>query len=317
MRTPYRLRAALLRTAAVTAAATLALAGCGSGDADDAQPGASPQAGASFPVTVGDLTLDVRPEKIVSLSPTLTEMLFAIDAGDQVAAVDDNSNHPAEAPTTDLSGFTPNVEAIVTYEPDLVVLSTDANGVVAGLERLSVPVYVADAAVTLEDTYRQITELGALTGHPDAAADLADSMRTEIDKLVADAPELAEPLTYYYELDPTFYTVTSQTFVGSLFAMVGLTNIADAADPQGDAGGYPQLSAEALIDADPDLIFLADTKCCEQDAQTVAARAGWSTITAVQAGQVVELDDDIASRWGPRVVDLVRAIVDAVDAATN
>ncbi|WFE25407.1 ABC transporter substrate-binding protein [Solwaraspora sp. WMMD791] len=320
MRTPYRLRAALLRTAAVAATATLALAGCsqaGSDGADDAQPGVSPEAGASFPVTVGDVTLDERPEKIVSLSPTLTEMLFAIDAGDQVTAVDDNSNHPAEAPITDLSGFTPNVEAIVTYEPDLVVLSTDANGVVAGLNRLSIPVYLADAAVTLDDTYRQITELGALTGHPDAAADLVDGMRTEIDKLVADAPELAEPLTYYYELDPTFYTVTSQTFVGSLFAMVGLTNVADAADPQGEAGGYPQLSAEALIDADPDLIFLADTKCCAQDAQTVAARAGWSTITAVQAGQVVELDDDIASRWGPRVVDLVRAIVDAVDAATS
>ncbi|MFV2019220.1 ABC transporter substrate-binding protein [Micromonospora sp. LOL_023] len=320
MRTPHPLRPAMLRTAAVATAVTLALAGCGqagSDGSDDAQPGLSPEAAASFPVTVGELTLDVRPERIVSLSPTATEMLFAIEAGDQVTAVDDNSNYPAEAPTTDLSGFTPNAEAIATYEPDLVVLSGDTNGVVAGLTRLSIPVYLADAAVTLDDTYRQLTELGALTGHPDAAADLVGTMRSEIDKLVADAPELAEPLSYYYELDPTFYTVTSQTFVGSLFAMVGLTNVADPADPQGEAGGYPQLSAEALIDADPDLIFLADTLCCQQNAQTVAQRAGWSTITAVQAGQVVELNDDIASRWGPRVVDLIRAIVDAVDAAVS
>ncbi|MFV2012517.1 MULTISPECIES: ABC transporter substrate-binding protein [unclassified Micromonospora] len=320
MSRPHPLRAALLRTAAVATAATLALTGCGqagdgSGGPDDAQPGVSPEAAASYPVTVGDLTLEVRPERIVALSPTATEMLFAIGAGDQVAAVDDNSNHPAEAPTTELSGFTPNVEAIAGYEPDLVVLSGDTNEVVAGLTRLSIPVYLAGAAVTLDDTYRQITELGALTGHPEAAADLVDTMRSDIDKLIADVAQPAEPLSYYYELDPTLYTVTSETFVGSLFTMVGLTNIADPADPSGEAGGYPQLSAEALIDADPDLIFLADTKCCQQDAQTVAQRAGWSTITAVQAGQVVELDDDVASRWGPRVVDLVRAIVDAVDAA--
>lgn len=320
MRTPHPLRAVLLRTVAVAAATTLALAGCGQADSDgpdDARPGLSPEAEASFPVTVGDLTLDERPERIVSLSPTLTEMLFAIDAGDQVAAVDDNSNYPAEAPTSELSGFTPNAEAIATYEPDLVVLSTDANGVVAALTRLSIPVYQADAAVTLDDTYRQITDLGALTGHPAAAADLVDGMRTEIEKLVADAPALSEPLSYYYELDPTFYTVTSQTFVGSLFALVGLTNIADPADAQGEAGGYPQLSAEAIIDADPDLIFLADTVCCQQDVETVAARAGWSTITAVRDGQVVELNDDIASRWGPRVVDLIREIVDAIDAAAS
>ncbi|MDG4763296.1 ABC transporter substrate-binding protein [Solwaraspora sp. WMMD406] len=307
-----------LRAAAIAAALALTVAGCGGGATDDEpQAESSPSVAAGFPVTVGELTLDERPERIVALSPTATEMLFAIGAGDQVVAVDDNSNHPAGVPTTDLSGFTPNAEAIATYEPDLVVLSGDTNGVVAGLTRLTIPVYLASAAVTLDDTYRQISELGALTGQVDAANDLVEGMRTEIDKLVADAPKPAEPLSYYYELDPTFYTVTSETFIGALFDMVGLVNIADPADADGAAGGYPQLSAEAVIDADPDLIFLADTKCCQQTAETVADRAGWSTITAVRDGQVVELDDDIASRWGPRVVDLVRAIVDAVDAAAS
>jgi len=119
-------------------------------------------------------------------------------------------------------------------------------------------------------------------------------------------------LSYYYELDPTLYTVTSKTFVGSIFSMFGLTNVADAADPDGAKLGYPQLSPEALVADNPDTIFLADSKCCQQSPQTVAARKGWSGITAVRTGQIFTLDDDIASRWGPRTVDLVQSVADAV-----
>ncbi|RMH67259.1 MAG: ABC transporter substrate-binding protein, partial [Actinomyces sp.] len=120
-------------------------------------------------------------------------------------------------------------------------------------------------------------------------------------------------ITYYHELDDTLYTVTSGTFVGEIYALFGLENVADPADADGSAFGYPQLSAEYLVDADPDLIFLADTKCCGQSAATVAARPGWDTLTAVREGHVVELDDDIASRWGPRVVDFARAVAAALD----
>lgn len=304
MRRPVRLLPAFLALA-------LALTGCG-GTADE-PPAAAPGGNdATFPVTVGPLTLDQRPERIVVLSPTATEMLFAIGAGAQVTAADDNSNFPAEAPKSDLSGFNPNAEAIAAKNPDLVVLTTDTNKIVDQLTRLKIPVHQIPAAVTLDDTYRQITDLGTLTGHPDEAADVTARMKDEIAKLVADVPQRGDKLSYYYELDPTYYTVTSKTFVGSLFALVGLENVADPSDADGGKGGYPQLSQEALIKADPDLIFLADTRCCQQNAATVAARSGWATITAVKNKQVVELDDDIASRWGPRVVDLVRAIVDAV-----
>ena len=115
-----------------------------------------------------------------------------------------------------------------------------------------------------------------------------------------------------YELDPTFYSVTSKTFIGSIFSLFGMSNVADAADPDGAKGGYPQLSQEVLLKGDPDMIFLADSKCCQQSAASVKARKGWSGITAVKAGQIVALDDDIASRWGPRVVDLVQSVADAV-----
>jgi iron complex transport system substrate-binding protein len=298
------------RTAAAFAVAlALALTGCASNDDD----GGTPAPAETY--SAGGVTLDKRPEKIVSLSPTGTEMLFSIGAGKQVTAVDDQSTYPPEAPKTDLSGFQPNAEAIAAKQPDLVVISNDINKIKDQLTALKIPVYVGTAAVTLDDTYKQLEDLGALTGHRNEATDLVLRMKGEITKLVADAPKRADKPTYYYELDPTFYTVTSKTYVGSLFAMFGLANIADAADADGSKGGYPQLAAEAIVAANPVFVFLADTKCCQQSLDTVKARPGWANVTAVKAGTVIPLDDDIASRWGPRVVDLVRAIAGAVPRA--
>ena len=326
------IRPALL---AVLAALALLLASCGdddagvaaSGDAtgsettDDAGGGADGEPTgdeATFPVTVqsGGLgtTIDAEPQAIVSLSPTVTEVLFAIGAGGQVVAADEYSTFPPEAPATDLSGFEPNVEAIIAHEPDLVVLDASRDDVLAGLAAVDVPVLVVPAAASLDETYAQIETLGGATGRVAEAAELVGQMQSDIDALVAELPERDEPLTYYHELDDTLYSVTSDTFIGELYALAGLENVADAADPEGEAMGYPQLSPELLLEADPDLVFLADTKCCGQDASTFAARPGFGQLSAVQAGRVIALDDDIASRWGPRVVDLLGAIVDAVAA---
>jgi iron complex transport system substrate-binding protein len=302
-------RRTTLFAAAITAVA-LALGGCANDTSGKPSGGADERA--AFPVTVGDLTLDKRPERIISLAPVMTEILFAVGAGEQVVAVDDQSNYPPEAPKSDLSGYTPNAEAIAAKTPDLVLLTYDANNIVQQLTELKIPVYLADAAQNLDDTYRQITDVGKLTGHADEAADVVQRMKDDIAKLLADLPKRTEKLTYYHEVDPNFYTVTSKTFLGSIYALVGLENIADPADADGSAGGYPQLSQEAIIKADPDFIFLADTKCCQQTPEKVKARPGWDTITAVRNNQVVALDDDIASRWGPRVVDLLRTIVEAV-----
>lgn len=252
------------------------------------------------------------PKRIVSLSPTATEMLFAIGAGGQVVAADEYSNYPAQAPKTSLSGFTPNAEAIAAYNPDLVVLAADAKGIVAQLGKLNIPVYLASDAKTIDDTYAQITELGKRTGHEPEAKALNERMRSDLSKLVKDLPERDKPLTYYYELDPALYTATSKTFIGSLFAQAGLVNVADPADTSGS--GYPQITAEALIKANPDMIFLADTIMGETP-EKVKARPGWSAVTAVAKGNIAALDSDIASRWGPRVVDLMRAITDAVSKA--
>jgi iron complex transport system substrate-binding protein len=231
-------------------------------------------------------------------------MLFAIGAGDQVVAVDSNSNYPAEAPKTELSAYQPNIEAIAGYKPDLVVYSDDPGELAAGLRKLGIPALKQPAAATLDDTYGQLDQLGRATGHPAEATQLTATMRTEIQKLAAAKPD--RPLTYYHELDKNLYSATSKTFIGQLYGQLGMKNIADAADK--DGSGYPQLSAEYVVKADPDLIFLADTKCCGQTARTVAARDGWDQLTAVRTGGVVALDDDVASRWGPRVVDFLKTV---------
>jgi iron complex transport system substrate-binding protein len=305
------MRRSLLSLALLLAVALVA-AGCGQdGARSDA---AAPAQGAAFPVTLdtpaGKLTLERQPTRVVSMSATATELLFAIGAGKQVAAADSSSNYPQEAPTTDLSAYEPNLEAIAGYKPDLVVYSDDPGDLAAGLGKLGIPALAQPAAKGLDDTYAQLDQLGRATGHLAEAGRLTGSMRAEIQKITA-ASRPERPLTYYHELDKNLYTATSSTFIGQLYKQLGMENIADAADKEGT--GYPQLSAEYVVKADPDLIFLADTKCCGQSAKTVAARDGWEQLTAVKSGGVVELDDDVASRWGPRVVDFLKTVAAKVE----
>ena len=297
----------------VVAVGALFLTACGQSSSSSAES-AAPTVTASFPVTIENngtsVVIPEQPDAIISLSPTATEILFAIEAGDQVIAVDDQSNYPAEAPISDLSGFTPNLESIVALSPDLVVVSFDVDGIVAALTAAEIPVLVQYAAATLDETYLQIAELGTATGQSAKAKELTTQMKSDIDAAIAQVPAEAAGLTYFHELDNTLYTVTSATFIGSVYALAGLTNIADTAADA--ASGYPQLSPEFIVDADPAIVFLADTKCCGQTAETLAQRPGFEGLSAIANNSVVELDDDVASRWGPRTVDFVKAIVDGV-----
>nr|WP_306999382.1 ABC transporter substrate-binding protein [Amycolatopsis thermophila] len=296
-------------------AVLLVLTGCATrpSDTDSAAP---PETGGTFPVTVSApgapaVTLDRQPQRIVSLSPSATETLFALGAGPQVVAVDSASDYPGQAPKTQLSGLSPDPEAIAAYRPDLVVVYADTTGLADALAKTGTKTLVMPDAKTLDDAYAQFVALGKATGHQAEGESLARQAKDDIDKIVADTPKPARPLSYYWELDQTYYSVTSATFVGQVLTRFGLTNIADGSDPAA-SGGYPQLSAERILQANPDLIFLADSKCCGQNAQTVAARPGWNTLTAVARGHVVALDDDIASRWSPRIVDLVRTVADTI-----
>ncbi|QUQ71786.1 ABC transporter substrate-binding protein [Kutzneria sp. CA-103260] len=298
---------------ALVVAAALALTGCAT---HSEPPTSANPADSAFPVTVTPaggkaVTIAAKPARIVSLSPTTTEDLFAIGAGSQVTTVDKYSDYPASAPRGDLDSTKPSVEAIAAHKPDLVAVSADSNGVVAGLTQLKIPVLVLPAATAVDGVYEHISLLGKATGHTAEADKLVGDMKSQIADAVAKAPK--KSLTYFHEISPDGYTETSKTFIGQVYSLFGLRNVADSA---GGTGDYPQLSAEKVIAADPDLIFLADTTCCQQSAATVAARPGWSTLRAVHNGNVVALDDSVASRWGPRVVDLVKAVAAAVQKAS-
>jgi cobalamin transport system substrate-binding protein len=298
------LRSLVLLVAATIAALALSVAGASGGRTTTS----------AFPVTVvasnGKITVSKRPTRIVSLSPTATESLFAIGAGSQVVAVDDQSDYPKNAPRTALSGFTPNVEAIAAYRPDLVVIAYDPKGLSGALQRLGITVLHQDGAKSFKGAYQQIRQLGMVTGRESAAVKLVTGMKSKIARVVAGARKARPGLTVYHELDPTLFSATSKTFVGQVYTALGLKNIADAADSAGF--GYPQLSAEYVVSANPDLIVLADTVCCGQKASTVAARPGWDRINAVKTGSVVRVDDSIASRWGPRLVNFFRAMSSAL-----
>ncbi|MGJ7906046.1 ABC transporter substrate-binding protein [Actinopolyspora sp. H202] len=268
----------------------------------------------AFPVRVKlsgqePVTLPEQPKRIVSLSPTATEVLYAIGAGNRVVAVDKYSTYPERAPRKEISALNVGAGTVSDYRPDLVIAQAGSAGELAkGLRELDIPVLLTPSAKDLSAAYRQMKALGRATGHDEEAADAVRRVRSEIDKLVREAPELEQPLTYYHEVGPDYFTATSKSFVGSVYEKFGLDNIADSA-----GGKFPQLSEERILRADPDMIFLADTGTAGVTEEAVAERPGWQTMTAVKQGHVYELNEDVASRWGPRVVELARSISEAID----
>ena len=295
------------RTFLAVGASALLFAACGTSD----QSAANTVADTVAEVSTDTAVPEVSTNKIVSLSATATEMLYAIGAEDQLVAVDNYSNYPEAAASIEnkIDASQPSAEAIAALDATVVLLAYDPGNLQTQLEALGITVWTGAAATSFDDSYKQITELGELTGKSAEAEALVASMKADIETAVSSMELPDAPISYFYELDNTYYSVTSNTFVGQIMSQFKLQNIADLAEAGND---YPQLSQEAIISANPQLIFLADTKCCQQDAKSVTARPGWNKIDAVTNGNVVELDDDVASRWGPRVVDLVKQVAAAV-----
>jgi iron complex transport system substrate-binding protein len=269
-------------------------------------------AATKYPITVkfGGYTTTIakKPTKIISLSPSATEILYAVGAGSQILAVDNLSNYPANAPVSEISAFEPSVEAILAKKPDLVLLSIDstkAPQIRNALVKLGIPVLMEKAPATLKDVYAENTLLARVTDRQAGAVKLNASMAKSIKEILAKAKKSSK-IRIFHELDDTYYSVTSNTFIGKVYKDFGAVNIADAA-AGADNSGYPQLSAEYLLKSDPQVIFLADAQY-GVTADSVSKRAGWSQISAVKNKKIVELPADIPSRWGPRLVDFYKLI---------
>ena len=252
-----------------------------------------------------------RPQRIVSLSPMATEVLFAIGAGEQVVAVDEFSYFPPEAPVTGLSGWDPNVEAVLSYEPDLVVIANDANDLMAGLDAVGVSVLLSSAPIDFESGYLSIEELGIAVERTDEAAALIADLQAQINDALAAAPDV--PVRVYHELDNTFFSVSSNSFIGAVYAAMGTVNIADEADV--DGYGYPQLTEEYIVEANPELIVITDQ--VGYTAEDVAARPGWGEVAAVRNGNIVMVNADIASRWGPRLPQFIGVVAKALQTVSE
>jgi len=272
--------------------------------------------GTKYPLTIssGGFTTKIakEPKRIISLSPSGTEIFFSIGADKQILLVDSLSNYPKRAPVSDISAFEPNVEAIVGKKPDLVLLSVDSmksTEVRNALIKLKVPVLMEKAPVTLNDVYAEINVLGKVTNKQSQASALSKKMAKDIKAILASAKK-TKGIRIYHELDDSYYSVTSDTFIGRVYKDFGVVNVADAAAGT-DSYGYPQLSAEYLLTSDPQAIFLSDAQY-GVSTDSVSKRAGWSQISAVKNAKVFELAADVPSRWGPRLVDFYRAIAKAL-----
>jgi iron complex transport system substrate-binding protein len=264
----------------------------------------------AFPLTVkrsdgATLTISEPVKKIVSMSPGATEIIYAIGAQDALAAVDKNANYPDAAKNfpTKIDAYEPNIEAIAALNPDLVILPGDNGGILAKLDGLKIPVLYQDLdkdIKTVDDVLGQITLLGQVTGHTDKARELVQSLSKRIDVIkqgVQGIPSQDAP-SVYHELDSTYYTISTGTFIGNLYEILHAQNIAK----DGAGVAYPQLTQEAIIAANPKIIVLAD-EAYGVTADSVKARPGWSAIDAVANGKIIAVDADLISRPGPRIVD--------------
>ena len=245
------------------------------------------------------------------MSATHTEILYAIGAGDLIAGTDLTSNYPAAAVDTDkVDAFNFNAEEVLALDPDLVVLAFDFSGEVAAMEVAGVPALLLPPASDLGDVYRQIAILGIATDNQQAATDEIAALLSRVEDIVAAYEPPDQPLTFFHEVDETLFSANSASFLGQLYALFGLVNIADEV-PDEFGSGFPQLSAEFIIESDPNLIFLGDS-AFGVTAETLEQRPGWDEMSAVFNGTVFELDAEVSGRWGPRTHLVVQQIFDAV-----
>jgi iron complex transport system substrate-binding protein len=301
---------ALLLTAAVLAAMFVA---CG-GDDDGSENGTASETPAAslsgtFPVTIIDddddnVRLEQAPERIVALAPSFVETLFQIGAGEQVVAVDENSDYPPDgvADLPKLSGFDPSVEAIVDQDPDVVLIQFDPGGLKDALGANGVSVLTLASPPSLMGVYEQIHTIGRVSGHAAESQQLVTDMQERINILTANIPESGEGPRVFHEVDNTLYTVGPGSFIHDMYVTLRARNIAEET-----GAAFPQLTEEAIINADPQVIILADEEFGES-AETVADRPGWDVITAVKDGRVHGADPDMFSRPGPRLVQALETL---------
>ena len=276
-------------------------AGCGGGDGGESPPEESTSEPtaiegvstiAPFPVTVvrsdgKSLTIGAPPARIVSLSPSATEILFAIGAEGSLVAVDASADFPAAAASfaTRLDAAQPDVEAIAALNPDLVIVASNGTNIVEALDARNIPTFYQDEAliVTVSDVFTHIALFGRITGTQSETETLLSSLDARVGAVTDSVQGLSQAAgpKVYHEVNPQFLTASEVSLEGDLYELLRARNIAGA----GGGNAYPQLSPETIIAANPDVIIVAET-AGSASVEAVAGRNGWGAIAAVQNDKI-------------------------------
>ncbi len=294
-------------------------ASCGEPTTPQAAPSEEPSPAASFPVTITDddgveLTIDAEPERIVTFAPSMTEIVFALGLDDRLVGVSGPfDDYPAEAKDVEEVGgagdfgVDPNVETVVSLEPDLFLTIPGGDQWKQRLRDLDIPVVTLHAD-DLDDLLDDIRTIGDLTGAVDAAESLATGMGTETDEITRNAEEAGTTSCFFEVYYPPLTTVGPHTFIFDLLERAGCDPVTEEAKTD-----YPEWSVDALVEEEPEVYFVTPESA--KSVAAVAKRPGFGAIPAIEDGRVVLVDGDLVTRAGPRVVQGLRQLAEALGTA--
>ena len=240
--------------------------------------------------------------KIISLSTTHTEIIQSLGAENTLVGVDAFSE--VDFPVEVIDAYTVTAEELVPLNPDVVIIAFDFNGIVEGLEAQEINYVLLPPARNLDDVYAQITNIGEMVNKKSEASSTIRDMKLEINRIINKYNY--QDITVYHEIGYTYgiYSVNSESLVGEIYNLLGVTNIANSEeDPYGS--GYPALSEEMVIESNPDFIVVGHSDYLNKD---LSIRGGWSDISAVQNSRVFFVDDTLASNWGTTTLQLVEVL---------
>jgi iron complex transport system substrate-binding protein len=271
----------------------------------------------AFPVTIKDaldneVTIDAKPEKIVSLIPSNTEIAFALGLGEQVVGVSDFDNYPEEAQAKEkIGGMEINIEKIISLQPNLVLAHASAMNGTEGLQQLrdaGLTVLVINDAQKFEQIYDSIAMIGKATGENKKADELIKSMQDKLAEIKAKAAEIKEKKKVFVEVSPApeVFTTGKNTFMDDMITLINAENIAN------DQEGWIKIDQEVMIERNPDVIITTYGFYTENAAEQVLARQGWENVNAIKNKQVIDVDSDRVTRSGPRIVEGVEELAKAV-----
>ncbi|MFX0563168.1 ABC transporter substrate-binding protein [Bacillus pumilus] len=293
------------------------LAGCAGAETDHKAKSSqnNETAAAAFPVSIKDAagkTVEIKeqPKRIVSLIPSNTEVAYALGLGDKMVGRSDFDNYPKEVEKVEkIGGLEFNVEKVISLKPDLVLAYASQMGSKDGFKQLEdagIQVLTVNDATSFKDVYKSINMIGEATGVKEASTKLVDEMKTKLNdiKKQAEAISKDEQKTVFVEVSgaPEIYTTGTNTFMDEMLSVIHAKNAA------GDQTGWVQMTEEAIIKRNPDVIVTIDGSSLAD----LKKRDGWNAIKAVKEKQVFQLNTDLASRPGPRLVEGVEALAKSI-----